>query len=213
MKAAFYSNYGPPEVVKVMEVPAPVPSDDQLLVRVYGSTVNRTDSGFRSAQYFISRFFSGLFKPTYGVLGSEFSGTVIQIGKNVTSFAVGDQVFGFNDPRFGGHGEFLTIGEKEFVTHVPKNLPLNECTAIAEGAHYAQSIIRAANVQPRQNVMVYGANGAIGSAAAQLFKHMKATVTAVCNTKKWSSLKDLERTKSSTTKRKTSQKQTLNFTS
>ena len=105
MKAIVHTKYGPPKVVKLMEVPKPITKDNAVLVKVYASTVNRTDSGFRSAEYFISRFWSGLLRPKYTVLGCEFAGIVEEVGKNVTIFKKGDKVFGYNDKTFGGHGE------------------------------------------------------------------------------------------------------------
>ncbi|MFZ4796351.1 MAG: NAD(P)-dependent alcohol dehydrogenase [Bacteroidia bacterium] len=191
MKAIVYSKYGPPEVAKLMEVAKPIPKDNELLVKVYSSTVNRTDSGFRSAEYFISRFWSGLLKPKYQILGCEFAGIVEEIGQGVTTFKKGDIVFGYNDKTFGGHAEYLTIAETDAVTNMPNNLNFDEAAALTEGAHYALVDIRAAKVEPGQNVLVYGATGAIGSAAVQLLKHFGAIVTAVCNSKNVGLLKSL----------------------
>src|SRR3546814_461568 len=100
MKAAIYTRYGEPEVVSVRDVPRPVPRDNDVLVKVHASTVNRTDCGFRSAEYFISRLFSGLLRPKNNILGCEFAGEVAAIGKNVRSFRVGDTVFGYDDGMF-----------------------------------------------------------------------------------------------------------------
>ena len=183
MKAAVYSRYGPPEVAQLMEVPQPIPNDKQLLVKVYASSVNRTDSGFRSANYFISRFWTGLLKPKYPILGCEFAGVVEEIGQLVTSFKKGDKVFGFNDKTCGGHGEYLTIDESDAVITMPESYSFDAAAVISEGAHYALVDIRAAKVTRGQHVMVYGATGSIGSAAVQLLKHFGAKVTAVCNTK------------------------------
>ena len=168
MRAIVYSKYGPPEVAKLMEVPKPLPKDNEVLVKVYSSTVNRTDSGFRSAEYFISRFWTGLLRPKYQILGSEFSGIVEEIGQGVTTFKKGDKVFGFNDKTCGGHGEYLTIAETDAVVNMPDNLSFDEAAALSEGAHYALVDIRAAKVERGQSVLVYGATGAIGSAAVQL---------------------------------------------
>ena len=183
MKAIVHTKYGPPEVVKVLEIPKPIPKDNEVLVKVYASTVNQTDAGFRSAKYFISRFWSGLLRPKHQILGCEFSGIVEEIGKSVTTFKKGDKVFGYNDKTFGGHAEFLTIAENEAVTVLPNNLNFLEASPIAEGAHYALNNIKASKIENGQNVLVYGATGAIGSAAVQLLKHFGAKVTAVCNTK------------------------------
>jgi NADPH:quinone reductase-like Zn-dependent oxidoreductase len=191
MKAIVHKTYGPPEVAKLMEVPEPTPKINDILVKVYASTVNRTDSGFRSASYFISRFWSGLIRPKYQILGCEFAGIIEDVGQNVTSFRKGDKVFGFNDKTFGGHGEYLTIAESEAVTTMPEDLSFEIAAAITEGAHYALVNIRAAKVERGQHVLVYGATGAIGSAAVQILKHFGAEVSAVCNTKNTELVKSL----------------------
>ena len=191
MRAIVYSKYGPPEVAKLLEVPIPLPKDNEVLVKVYSSTVNRTDSGMRSAEYFISRFFTGLFRPKYQILGCEFAGIVEEIGQHTTKFKIGDKIFGFNDKTFGGHGEYLTITETDAITTMPDGFSFDEAAAFTEGAHYALVDVRAAKVERGQNVLVYGATGAIGSAAVQLLKHFGAIVTAVCNTKNVSLVKSL----------------------
>ncbi len=191
MKAAVYTQYGPPEVAKLTETPKPNPKENEILVKVYASTVNRTDSGFRSAEYFISRFWSGLLKPKYQILGCEFAGIIEEIGSTVTTFKIGDKVFGFNDKSFGGHGEYLTIPETAAVTTMPSGSSFNEAAALTEGSHYALVDIKAAKVERGQNVLVNGATGAIGSAAVQLLKHFGAHVTAVCNTKNVALVKSL----------------------
>ena len=191
MRAIVYTKYGPPEVAKLMEVPKPLPKDNEVLIKVYASTVNRTDSGFRSAEYFISRFWTGILRPKHQILGCEFAGIIEEIGKSVTTFKKGDKVFGFNDKTCGGHGEYLTIAETDAVTTMPDNLSFHEAAALTEGAHYALVDIRAAKIEPGQNVLVYGATGAIGSAAVQLLKHFGTKVTAVCNTKNVELVKSL----------------------
>ncbi len=191
MRAIVYTKYGPPEVAKLMEVPKPLPKDNEVLIKVYASTVNRTDSGFRSAEYFISRFWTGILRPKHQILGCEFAGIIEEIGMSVTTFQKGDKVFGFNDKTCGGHGEYLTIAETDAVTTMPDNLSFHEAAALTEGAHYALVDIRAAKIEPGQNVLVYGATGAIGSAAVQLLKHFGTKVTAVCNTKNVELVKSL----------------------
>ena len=191
MKAVVYKKYGPPEVAYLMEVDKPLPKDHEVLVKVYASTVNRTDSGFRSADYFISRFWSGLIRPKFPILGCEFAGIIEETGKSVTTFKTGDKVFGFNDKTFGGHGEYLTIAENDAIAILPNNLNFDEAAAITEGAHYALCDIRAAKVASGQNVMVYEATGAIGSAAVQILKTLGTNVTAVCNTKNIELVKSL----------------------
>ncbi len=111
MKAIVYSKYGPPEVARLTEVARPSPKDNEILLKVYSSTVNRTDSGFRSAEYFIFKILERTISTKIQILGCEFSGVVEEVGKYVTTFRNGDKVFGFNDKTFGGHGEYLTIAE------------------------------------------------------------------------------------------------------
>ncbi len=183
MKAAVYTAYGPPEVVTVKEVDKPVPKDKELLIKVHATTVNRTDCGFRSAQYFVSRFFSGLLRPKFHILGNEFAGEVETVGKAVASFAAGDRVFGYNDSRFGAHAEYMIVAENEAVITMPANFSYEEAAPLTEGAHYALCNIRAAKIRSGQKALVNGATGAIGSAAVQLLKYFGAEVTAVCDTK------------------------------
>lgn len=191
MKAIIHTRYGPPAVARLTEIAIPVPDDDELLIKVYATTVNRTDCGFRSAEYFISRFWSGLIRPKYKTLGCEFAGEVEAMGKNVSKFKKGDRVFGYNDKKFGGHAEFLTVSENDTVALIPPRLSFTEAAPITEGAHYALGNIRAANVKQGDVVLVYGATGAIGSAAVQLLKHFGAKIIAVCNTQNVSLVKSL----------------------
>lgn len=179
MKAITYKRYGPPEVVHCSELKKPVPKDDELLVKVRTSTVNRTDCGFRSAEYFITRLFSGLFKPRYPVLGTEFSGDIEATGKAVSSFRTGERVFGFNDRKFGAHAEYMLIKENGAVATMHESWNYEQAAPICEGAHYALTNIRAAKVRKGQKILVNGATGAIGSAAVQLVKYLGAEVTAV----------------------------------
>ena len=136
LKAIIHTKYGPPEVAKLMEVEKPAPNDNEVLIKVFASTVNRTDCGFRSAEYFISRFWSGLIRPRYKTLGCEFAGEIEEIGRNVKSFKKGDKIFGYNDSKFGGHAEYLTFPENDAITKMPINLNYEECAPITEGAHH-----------------------------------------------------------------------------
>jgi NADPH:quinone reductase-like Zn-dependent oxidoreductase len=191
MKAVIHTKYGPPEVLQLKEVEKPVPKGNEVLIKVYATTVNRTDCGFRSAEYFISRFFSGLFKPKYQTLGCEFAGIIETVGKNVTSFKIGERVFGYNDIKFGAYAEYMTMAENEAITTMPGGLSFEEAAPITEGAHYALCDLRTAKIKAGQNVMIYGASGGIGSAAVQLGKYFGANITAVCNTKNVDLVKSL----------------------
>lgn len=168
--------------MRIENTDKPVPKSDEVLIKINTATVNRTDCGFRSAEYFIVRFFSGLFKPGNKILGCEFSGSIEAVGSAVTAYKVGDKIFGFNDTRFGAHAEYMTMPEKAAMAVIPQGISLQKAAAIAEGAHYALCNIRAAKVKAGQQVLVNGATGAIGSAAIQLLKFYGAVVTTVCRT-------------------------------
>lgn len=191
MKAIVHTQYGPPEVAKLKEVPIPIPKNNEMLIKVYASTVNRTDSGFRSAEYFVTRFWSGLFKPKYRTLGCEFAGVIEETGSEVSRFQKGDKVFGYNDETFGGHAEFLIGSENNAIETIPANLTFEEAAPITEGAHYALCPIKASKIKSGQNALVYGATGAIGSAAVQILKYLGVHVTAVCNSKNVELVKSL----------------------
>ena len=191
MKAAIYTQYGPPEVVQIKEVAKPIPKPNEVLIRVRASTVNRTDCGFRSAEYIVSRFFTGLFKPKFQILGNEFAGEIEEMGTAVSAYKVGDRVFGFVDDACGGHAEYMTISEHKGLTLMPNELSFEEAAPLTEGSHYALCNIRAAKVQPGQKVLVNGGTGAIGSAAIQILKYFDAHVTAVCATQHLELVKSL----------------------
>jgi len=189
--AALHKKYGPPEVVQIQEQIKPIPAHDELLIRVRASTVNRTDCGFRSAEYFISRFWSGLFRPKYRVLGCEFAGEIEAIGESVKKFKTGDKIFGFNDEQFGGHAHYKIEKETGAIALIPEGLSFADAAPITEGAHYALFYFRAAKVKAGDNYLIYGATGAIGSAAVQLAKYFGAKVTAVCDSKNVALVKSL----------------------
>ncbi len=182
VKAAVHTRYGPPEVVELQEIEPPEPRKGEILIKVFASTVNRTDCGFRSAEYFISRFWSGLLKPADQTLGCEFAGKVEAIGREVHSFKEGDRVFGYDDDSFGGHAEYLTTRADGAITKVPPECAYEDIAPSTEGAHYALCNIRASGIDKGQKALVHGATGAIGSAAVQLLKHFGVKVTSVINT-------------------------------
>jgi NADPH:quinone reductase-like Zn-dependent oxidoreductase len=182
MKAAVHTRYGPPDVVRISELDKPAATDNEVLVKVRATTVNRTDSGLRAAKPFINRFVTGLRRPRVTVLGNEFAGEVEAVGRDVTSFKVGDRVFGYNGTRFGAHAEYVAMPEDGSLATMPANVTYEEAAASTEGSHYALSLIRKAKIRSGQDVLVNGATGAIGSAAVQLLKHLGANVTAVCDT-------------------------------
>jgi NADPH:quinone reductase-like Zn-dependent oxidoreductase len=169
-------------VVRISEVEKPTAKDNEVFVKVHATTVNRTDCGFRAAKPFIVRFFSGLIRPRVRVLGNEFAGVVEAVGRGVTSFRVGDRVFGYSEDLFGAHAEYMTVPEAGSLATIPANVTFEEAAPSTEGSHYALSFIRTAKIQSGQDVLVHGATGAIGSAAVQLLKSLGANVTATCDT-------------------------------
>lgn len=183
MKAIVYTKYGPPEVLQLKEVEKPIPKDDEVLIKIYATTVNRTDCGFLRAHPFIVRFFSGLAKPKNTILGNEFAGKIEAVGKDVKSFKAGDKVFGYDDVKFGGHAEYKVMPADSMVATIPDKMTYKEVAPSLEGAHYCLYYIRASKINKNKRVLVNGAAGAIGSAGVQIISHLGADVTAVCKTK------------------------------
>ena len=182
MRAAVHSRYGPPDVMRIADVEKPTAGEHDVLVKVRATTVNRTDCGFLSGKPWIVRLFSGLRRPKATVLGCEFAGVVEVVGSGVTSFAVGDHVFGFSEWRFGGQAEYVSMPEDGSIATIPANVTFDVAACSTEGSHYALSMITKAKIEAGQHVLVNGATGAIGSAAVQLLKRLGVVVTAVCAT-------------------------------
>jgi NADPH:quinone reductase-like Zn-dependent oxidoreductase len=182
VRAVRYERYGPPEVLRVVEMPDPVPGDDEVLVRVRATTVNRTDCGFRQGRPLVVRLVSGLRRPRRPVLGTELSGVVEAAGRAVAGFEVGDEVFGVNSDRFGAHAELVRVRQHAPLALKPAGMPFEDAAAVCDGAILAMTCLRWAGVRPGQRIMIYGASGSIGTAGVQLAKHLGAEVTAVCNT-------------------------------
>jgi NADPH:quinone reductase-like Zn-dependent oxidoreductase len=182
VKAVTYARYGPPEVLRLSDVERPLPKDDEVLVRVFATTATRSDCGLRGAEYFISRFFTGIFRPKAArrVLGTEFAGEVESVGTGATEFEPGDRVFGI---RSGSNAEYVRVRESGVIAHIPTGLSFAEAAAVADGALSAMSCLRQARVESRKRVVVFGASGSIGVGGTQVAKHLGAHVTAVCNTK------------------------------
>jgi NADPH:quinone reductase-like Zn-dependent oxidoreductase len=181
MKASIYTQYGSPVVLKIKEVEKPSPKDNEVLVKVYAATVNRTDCAMLRAKPFIMRFFTGLFKPNKQILGTDFAGIIEAIGSNASLLKVGDKVFGFDDRGVQSHAEYITISEENALTTIPLNMNFDEAAASIEGAHYAYNFINKVDIKIGDKVLVNGATGAIGSAVVQMLKYLGADVTAVCN--------------------------------
>lgn len=179
MKAAVSRRYGKPEVVRIETITAPSPGPGQLLVRVRATTLNRTDCGYRSGKPFLIRFFGGVRRPRNPVWGTEFAGDVAALGEGATRFAVGDRIAGWCDGTFGAHAEYLVVKEDRLIVPIPSDRSYQEAAPSTEGSLYALGMLRKAGIGPGKDVLVYGATGAIGSAAVQIAKDLGARVTAV----------------------------------
>jgi NADPH:quinone reductase-like Zn-dependent oxidoreductase len=184
VRAVVFDRYGPPGVQRLEDVERPVPKEDEVLVKIHASTVTRTDCGVRAGKPFLVRFFFGLLRPKQRILGTELAGEVVAAGSAVREFKVGDYVFGSTKAfQSGTHAEFICIQESGPLAHKPAGITFEEAAAVTDGAVLALMCLEAAHVRKGQNIVVYGASGAIGTAGVQLAKHFGADVTAVCNTK------------------------------
>ena len=182
MKAAIYEKYGSPSVLKIKKVEKPAPKNNEVLIRVYATTVNRTDCAMLRAKPFIMRFFTGLLSPNNPIPGTDFAGKIEAVGNDVVSLKVGERVFGFDDSGLSSHAQYMTLSEDNALTKMPDNITYEQAAASVEGVHYAYNFINKVDLKSGQKILVNGATGAIGSAAVQLLKYYGGNVTAVCNT-------------------------------
>ena len=185
MKAAVRSKYGLPGDLSIKELTKPSPKDNEVLIKVYATTANRTDCHVLSGKPFFMRFFTGLFKPRDSIIGSDFAGQIDSVGSLVKSFKAGDRIMGFGGVfGCGSHAQYFILPEdkaKDAMVSIPDDLVYEQAAACLEGAFYAGAGIRHLDLKPGQKALVYGATGAIGSSYVQFFKYFKVYVTAVCN--------------------------------
>jgi len=198
MKAVVYDHYGPPDVLRLADVERPIPKEDQILVKVRATTVNRLDVHTREANAksgpavsFLSRLVSGVRRPRQPILGSEFAGHVVEAGAGVNEFAVGDHIFGTTGLGFGAHAEFMCVRESARVTHKPARMSFEEAAAVSDGFLNAFTCLKQADLRGGTKILVYGASGSIGTAGVQLARYFGADVTAVCSTKNLELVKSL----------------------
>jgi NADPH:quinone reductase-like Zn-dependent oxidoreductase len=189
MKAAIYTHYGPPEVLRLADVPQPVPKDNEILVKVRATTATRGDSRMRSftvprGQWLLARLYLGIMGPKRQILGMELAGDVEAIGQAVTRFQPGDPVLGSTfAANFGGYAEYKCLPANGVVTLKPANLTYEEAAALPGGGMTALRVLRHGKVGKGERVLIYGASGAVGTYAVQLARHFGAEVTGVCSTR------------------------------
>jgi len=193
MKAAICTRYGPPEVLKIVERDAPVPQDDDVLIRVFAASVTNSDIFIRSSSIPLRfripmRIMIGITRPRNDILGEVLSGEIVRVGSKIRRFHIGDQIFGLTGYSLGAYADYKCMKEtdskKGCIALKPRNISFEEATSAAYGGLLALQFLERGNIQPKEKVLIYGASGTSGTIAVQYAKHLGAHVTGVCSAEK-----------------------------
>jgi NADPH:quinone reductase-like Zn-dependent oxidoreductase len=183
MKSIIYDTYGSPDVLKLIKTGFPEPAQDELLIKVISSSVTAADWHLRKADPMMVRFMNGLLTPKRKVLGQEFYGEIIEIGKSVTRFNPGDKIFGSTGLKTGAHSEFIILSEDSVISKADREIESESLAAIPIGGMTALFFLKQGGLKKGDRVLINGASGSVGSYAVQIAKAYGATVTGVCSTR------------------------------
>ncbi|MFK7809314.1 MAG: NAD(P)-dependent alcohol dehydrogenase [Saprospiraceae bacterium] len=192
MKAIICTNYGSPDVLQLQEIKRPKPKDDEVLVRIYASSITTAETMMRTGYPLIGRLFTGLTKPKNAIPGTGFAGKIEAVGSNVKTFKKGDSVFGESLESFGTYAEYVCINEAGILSLKPENVSFEEAAVVGDGSITSMNFLKeVAKIQKGQSVLINGASGSLGTAAVQIAKHFGAEVTGVCSTSNLEMVKSL----------------------